>query len=116
MTMTRPTDEGRTEQPALSALSAAVGAELGAGAADVVGIGVGSPVARLGAHGQRRREARGAAGRSRQQSVPSSAPGPPPSRSPSEACEGIPMQSLVQIAIGGGGRGTRGPQSAQSEP
>jgi hypothetical protein len=59
MTMTRPTDEGRTEQPALSALSAAVGAELGAGAADVVGIGVGSPVARLGAHGQRRREARG---------------------------------------------------------
>ena len=33
-----------------------------------------------------------------------SAPGPPPLPSPSEAYEGIPMQSLVQIAIGGGGR------------
>jgi hypothetical protein len=54
------------------------------------------------------------------QSVPSwqprySAPGPPPSQSPSEAYEGIPTQSLVQVAIGAA-TGMRGPQSAQSEP
>ena len=45
------------------------------------------------------------------------APGPPPSPSPSEANEGIPiMQSLMQIAIGGGGRHACGTQSSHSEP
>eukprot|EP00900_Chrysochromulina_parva_P019506 jgi/Chrpa1/27557/Chrysochromulina_OHIO_Genome00027416-RA len=51
------------------------------------------------------------------QPVPNSwAPGPP-SQSPSEACEDIPiMQCLMQIVIGDGGRHAGGPQSSQFEP
>jgi hypothetical protein len=95
-----------------------------AGAA-VVAIGVGSPVAQpakpLASSSASRRTWGGGGGKrgphSAQPVTSSWAPGPPPSPSPSEAYEGIPiMQSLMQIAIGGGGRHTCGTQSSHSEP
>jgi len=95
-----------------------------AGAA-VVAIGVGSPVAQpakpLASSSASRRTWGGGGGKrgphSAQPVTSSWAPGPPPSQSPSEAYEGIPiMQSLMQIAIGGGGRPACGTQSSHSEP
>ena len=81
---------------------------------------LGRPFARLGArwapsenHGENRATDCGPRCQPRY-----SAPGPPPSQSPSEAYESVAMQSLVQISIGGGRRGTharagRRPRSSQ---
>ena len=88
--------------------------ELRAGAAAVVGIGVGSPVARL--------EEAGSAGGRRPQSAAVGAELGARAAAVAIAVRGVRGYSDAvlgadrHLAIGGGGRGTRGPQSAQSEP